>query len=171
MSEKAVGIIGLKDGQGVLQQAPLEYCNLKFPHPKNKKLLIYVTRNARLGVAYCHALLSTPAHIASAIEALEAGYAMAKSRRLSQLTPDELAAGHGQSTSKMDAGLAELNAYDDTVHGVYEGIAVASCSMRWYAYVHGASTASLRLYTCNREQQSLRCKLPVYHITSHHETP
>ena len=40
----------MRDGEGILQQAPLEYCVLQLAHPKNKKMLIYVTRNARLGV-------------------------------------------------------------------------------------------------------------------------
>jgi hypothetical protein len=32
---------------------------LQFVHPKNKKMLVYVTRNARLGVAYCHVVTGT----------------------------------------------------------------------------------------------------------------
>ena len=130
MSDKAVGVVGLKDGQGVLQQAPLEYCSHRFAHPKNKKFMIYVTRNARLGVAYCHALLATPAQISAAIGALDEAHTVAKSRRLSQLTPEEIAAGDGQSASKMDSELADLGAYDDTVHGVFEGRFLGEVSVK-----------------------------------------
>jgi len=121
VSDRACGIIGMRDGEGILQQAPLEYCVLQLAHPKNKKMLIYVTRNARLGVAYCHVVVATQAQVETILPAIDAGVTATKTRRLSQLTPGQLASGAGESTSKMDTDLAELNAYDDSVHGVYEG--------------------------------------------------
>jgi hypothetical protein len=121
ISQTACGVVAAHDGEGVLQQAPLQYCVLQLVHPKNNKMLIYVTRNARLGLAYCHVVTGTPAQVTSCSEAIEAGATTSKDRRLSQLTPEQKATGAGESTSKMDAEINELNAYDDSVHGVYEG--------------------------------------------------
>eukprot|EP00039_Didymoeca_costata_P023759 m.8143 g.8143 ORF g.8143 m.8143 type:complete len:664 (+) comp3845_c0_seq1:158-2149(+) len=119
ISARAVGVIGQKEG--VLQQAPLEYCVLQLAHPKNKKMLIYVTRNARLGLAYCHVVTGSSSLITQTLSVFEESFKATSQRRFSQLTPEQVAAGQGQSTSRMDNDLADLEAYDDTVHGVYEG--------------------------------------------------
>lgn len=105
------GVVSMKDG-AILQQSPLESVVQHFAHPKNKKLLVYVTRNARLGVAYCHAVMaSTGAQVAALTEAFTAGVTAAAGG----------ADGPRAAPSDMDANLAELGSYDDTVHGVYEG--------------------------------------------------
>lgn len=112
ISPSMSGVVSMKDG-AILQQSPLESVVQHFAHPKNKKLLVYVTRNARLGVAYCHAVMaSTGAQVASLTEAFTAGVAAAAGG----------ADGPARAApSDMDANLAELGSYDDTVHGVYEG--------------------------------------------------
>eukprot|EP00040_Diaphanoeca_grandis_P016113 m.83014 g.83014 ORF g.83014 m.83014 type:complete len:662 (+) comp25583_c2_seq1:157-2142(+) len=100
------GVVSLREGD-VLQLAPLNTVVQHFIHPKNKKIVVYVTRNARLGVAYCHVVAATPAQTSLIRDAITTGIAGCKSVDTPQ--------------SEMDKNLAELGAYDDTVHGVYEG--------------------------------------------------
>jgi len=102
------GVVSLKDGD-MLQLAPMNTLVQQFVHPKNKKMLVYVTRNARLGVAYCHVIVAVPAHCPTILDAFVKGFN--ESKDTAKRAPQ----------SEMDKNLAELGAYDDTVHGVYEG--------------------------------------------------
>eukprot|EP00041_Stephanoeca_diplocostata_P030812 m.941208 g.941208 ORF g.941208 m.941208 type:complete len:683 (+) comp23832_c0_seq7:176-2224(+) len=121
------GVVNAKDGV-VHQHAPLEYTVQHFAHPKNKKMLIYVTRNARLGVAYCHVVTGTASQVstlASTIqqgkEGIRANLAQSKSQSESQSGADAPKMSDRAKPSKMESNLAELEAYDDSVHGVFEG--------------------------------------------------
>lgn len=109
---------------------------------------------ATLAQAYCHVVVATQAQVETILPAIDAGVTASKTRRLSQLTPGQLASGAGESTSKMDTDLAELNAYDDSVHGVYEGslyniyallLLLLKCVCLSCAYVcrHGVVLAAL----------------------------
>jgi len=108
VSTTVAGIVSLKDGD-VLQQAALEYTVLFFVHPKSKKMLVTVTKNARLGVAYCHVVTGSQTQIAALVELFKPVRERAKG------------AAERAAPSTMDANLAALEHYDDTVHGVFEG--------------------------------------------------
>lgn len=124
---------------------------------------------ATLAQAYCHVVVATQAQVETILPAIDAGVTASKTRRLSQLTPGQLASGAGESTSKMDTDLAELNAYDDSVHGVYEGslyniyallLLLLKCVCLSCAYVcrHGVVLAVLLvLLTSHARTHALRC--------------
>lgn len=122
------GVVNAKDGV-VHQHAPLEYTVQHFAHPKNKKMLIYVTRNARLGVAYCHIVTGTPSQVSTLASTIQQGKEGIRTK-LAQSTAQTIelqSGGDGPKLSdrakpsKMESNLAELEAYDDSVHGVFEG--------------------------------------------------
>jgi hypothetical protein len=71
---------------------------------------VTVTKNARLGVAYCHvAQGASESLVKTIVNAFTAARESAKGAR-------ERAA-----PSTMEANLAALESYDDSVHGVFEG--------------------------------------------------
>lgn len=72
-------------------------------------MLVTVTKNARLGVAYCHVVTGTQAQMASLVDTFLPARESAKG------------AAERAAPSTMDANLAALEHYDDTVHGVFEG--------------------------------------------------
>ena len=79
-------------------------------HSQSKKLLVTVTKNARLGVAYCHvAQGGSESIVKTIVNAFTSARASAKG------------AAERAAPSTMEANLAALESYDDSVHGVFEG--------------------------------------------------